>query len=1097
MGKKKWRKTVALFLDRIEMYYQKNFWAGIGEYLEKKGIRLFVVAGGPIESSDYDLLFNCRIYSLLNIPIIDGIIIVAGALGHFSEKERIQKFCSSFSDKKVISLGLLIENIVSVAGDNETGISDLISHLIEAHGCKRIAFVQGPKSHPDAIARFSSYQETLQRYGIQLDEELIVRNGTFFPEFGSRAVDILFRQRKVECDAVMASNDEVAIQIMYELNQYGYLVPDDVIVTGFDNILGSQFSFPSLTTVSQNISYQAELAAQQMYSLLEDEDVQEWIQLPSRPVIRQTCGCFKPEIQHASVSSLYISMNSSIAIEEKRSQLKARLHRIMQIRAEDTESKNRIDKFVITGVFGAEDEYQNNFLNLLDSILRLWAVKGYDVTKWQEGLSECRKTILSCGCIEHDRDVIENCLHEARVLISLASERKYSWQIESSERVKKKARSIGNSIISAFALKDIYQILSERLREINITECFIALTNKDLDTKGKALLSFVLSDSGEYTHLAGREFQVSDLLPGEILGAIPAYSLVILPLSVKQDVLGYMVVNADPEMGEVLEYFRGILSNAVKAALLVEEVEEQKMTLEEKVKLRTKELFESEQKYRTYFRESITGNFILDQRGVIQTCNKAFAKIFGFENANYVQGKKIGDLISTAQLEEMKQLFYAQGRLDYYEAELIREDGAKISIIVSIVGEPGTVHSYSQIRGYVFDITPRKNLEDMLRQSQKMEALGRLAGGVAHDFNNLLTAINGYSELLRDTLEEESDLHEDVLEIIKAGKRAAALTNQLLAFSRRQVVTSQQLNLNTVILELQKMLRRLLREDIKLITDLKPQIGVIEADRSQLEQVIMNLVLNARDAMPEGGELRVMTKMEHLEETRYKKEFFMLPGSYVALTISDTGIGMDEETVRRIFDPFFTTKEQGAGTGLGLATVYGIVKQSSGQLEVNSVPGAGTSFVIHFPVTGVNDAETAGHQVTELSGAHGTENILVIEDEKQVRKFISRLLTYKGYTVTVKNDGESGIKTLKKAKKSFDLIITDIIMPGMTGFQTVRKIREELKDRTPVLFMSGYTEENIRRNQMLYKEGSFIAKPFTSEKLIRMVRDILDSAEKS
>lgn len=383
--------------------------------------------------------------------------------------------------------------------------------------------------------------------------------------------------------------------------------------------------------------------------------------------------------------------------------------------------------------------------------------------------------------------------------------------------------------------------------------------------------------------------------------------------------------------------------------------------------------------------------------------------------------------------------------------------------------------------------------EEQLIQAQKMEAVGKLAGGVAHDFNNLLTAITGYGQLLLRRLAPESKEHGHAEEILKSADRAAGLTRQLLAFSRKQILAPEVLNLNIVVSHTEKMLRRLIGEDIELHTALNVSLGNIRADRSQVEQVLMNLAVNARDAMPSGGQLMLETSEIWLDLAYCGRHPDAAPGRYGVLTVSDSGTGMDRETEARIFEPFFTTKELGKGTGLGLSTVYGIVRQSGGHITVHSEPGSGTTFRVYFPI--VDEAlKPAGAEPRTEAPTRGTESILVVEDEQLIRELIRETLGADGYRVRTAANGAEAL-TLIAAGKVDDvaLIVTDVVMPRMNGTE-LRDAAIRLRPELRVLFMSGYSEAAIVSQGVLQPGIDFIAKPFSPGELSRRVREVLDAA---
>ena len=386
----------------------------------------------------------------------------------------------------------------------------------------------------------------------------------------------------------------------------------------------------------------------------------------------------------------------------------------------------------------------------------------------------------------------------------------------------------------------------------------------------------------------------------------------------------------------------------------------------------------------------------------------------------------------------------------------------------------------------------RERTESAFRQSQRLEAVGQLSGGIAHDFNNLLTAISGYSEMIRAGLPKGHALHEDVDEVLKASHRAAGLTRQLLAFSRQQVLQPRVLNLNDIIVETQKMLTRVIGEHIEVSTALEPDLGLVKADPGQIEQVLLNLCVNARDAMPEGGRITIETQNTTLDLSLARSDVADAQRPYTMLVVTDTGIGMDEDTKARIFEPFFTTKDPEKGTGLGLATVYGIVQQSGGDIWVYSEPGHGTTFKIYLPI--VNEAAQAALPVEAITPAGGTETVLLAEDDPAVRRLAKRVLESVGYTVLLSANGAEARDAAQMHDGRIDLLMTDMIMPGINGAQLAELLRQDHPDLR-VLYMSGYTDSAVVRRGLVDGGSFFLQKPFSAEGLAKKVRDVLDAKD--
>jgi len=530
------------------------------------------------------------------------------------------------------------------------------------------------------------------------------------------------------------------------------------------------------------------------------------------------------------------------------------------------------------------------------------------------------------------------------------------------------------------------------------------------------------------------------------------------------------------------------LSPALQMALEKKQLREEKGQAEEALR-------ESEEKYRTILESIEDGYFEVDLTGNFKFFNDSMCKIRGYSKDELIvmNNRDYMDPETSKKVYEIFNRVYKTGEsVKGVEWESIRKDGSKIYSESSISLMKDSKDQPIGFQGIVRDITERKNLEKQLIQSQKMEAVGRLAGGVAHDFNNLMTIVIGNADMLLMSLTKDDPLREDVEEIKKAGGRSTSLTRQLLAFSRRQVLQPMVLNLNTVLAETDKMLRRLIGEDLEMATILESELGKVNIDPGQVEQVIMNLAINARDAMPGGGKFTIETANVDLDrEYAHKKGVMELqPGPYVMLAISDKGIGMDKETQSQIFDPFFTTKPKAKGTGLGLSTVYGIVKQSGGYIWVYSEPGQGTTFKIYLPRVQGEEASLKKEPVPKEL-LQGSETVLMVEDDEAVRNFSKKVLKRSGYNILEAQDGEEALMVSRAHEGPIHLLLTDVVMPKMSGRELADRL-QELRPETKVLFMSGYTDNAIIRHGTLRSDVNFMQKPFTPELLSQRIRRILD-----
>lgn len=521
-----------------------------------------------------------------------------------------------------------------------------------------------------------------------------------------------------------------------------------------------------------------------------------------------------------------------------------------------------------------------------------------------------------------------------------------------------------------------------------------------------------------------------------------------------------------------------------------EQLETYSTQLEELVQERTKELAISEQRFRELFDNASDGVVVLDKNGIIINLNNKFCEMHGFDKSTLVGTHfKFLEVEDRKEENEEKLRRILHGDPIVFETEHYKRDGTRIILEVSSKGI--NIGGELFVQSFHRDITEKKAIQEQLLHSQKMESIGSFAGGIAHNFNNLLTAILGYAELLQEYSNLDADSKHRVNNIESSARKAGVLVSKLLGFARSDTFEILPLNLNDVIDDSVKLLEGVLNKRIGLKTNLSNNIPTIEGDPNQIEQVIMNLMVNARDAMPDGGLITIETSVTEVTKDRLDISTYIMPGRYILLTISDTGFGIPKKIINRIFEPFFTTKEKGKGTGLGLAMVYGVIKDHKGYITAHSEVGKGTTFDIYFPVSGKTVYKTIKPQQSSLSG---DENILVVDDEEDVLNFIRDILETHGYKVLPENNPLAAIDIFKKLSDKIQLVITDVTMSLMDGKDLIKNLRTINPD-IKIIVVSGYSNEAITKDNTMI--DAFIRKPFEVYQLLSTVRSILNTGIKN
>jgi PAS domain S-box-containing protein len=503
----------------------------------------------------------------------------------------------------------------------------------------------------------------------------------------------------------------------------------------------------------------------------------------------------------------------------------------------------------------------------------------------------------------------------------------------------------------------------------------------------------------------------------------------------------------------------------------------------------------SREQHRDIVRYASVGVIQTAPDGTILLANPALARILGYDGPEQLVGLNVADDVywDKTQRAELISRYDIVAADNALEIQFKRRDGTPTWVDLQSRAVKDATGQTVYFEGFVYDLTARKHLEKQFQQAQKMEAVGRLAGGVAHDFNNLLTVISSCTDFILDDQTLSAEHRSDLTEIKKATDRATAVTRQLLALGRTQVLRPSTIDLNDRLAELLPMLKRLIETTIDISIETAPDLWAVRADPGQIEQVLLNLALNARDAMPEGGALTFATEncVVAAERAPVNQEYTMKPGDYALLTVRDTGVGMDEDTQRKIFEPFFTTKTVGKGTGLGLATAYGIVKQSGGYIKVRSVRGYGSEFLIYLPRTNATPEKIVAREV--YNGQTATGTVLIVEDEAPVRQALQRILLAEGYSVIAATNGAEALELFESSAGTIDLLLTDLVMPGMGGRELARKC-SDLRSALKVIYISGYTRDSLLSQQTFAEGTEFIEKPFTRDAILERIGRVLRSS---
>jgi two-component system cell cycle sensor histidine kinase/response regulator CckA len=1111
------RYTIGILADPDFRYRAEQVIAGVETVAEDADFNILCFTAESIISPDKISRSAMLSFDIINKKNVDGLIVMSEAIGRYAGVKCIGNLLKKYYPLPLVSLGMKIKNVPSVVIAKEKGLKDLMTHLIREHKKKHIAFLLGRKDNQLMQDLEKAYMKTLKQYKLDFNPHLIME--TDFDYYsGKEAVRTLVAEKAAVFDAVISLNDEVSLGIIMALQEQGIRVPGQVAVAGFEDQKYNEEELLPLTVLEMPFRECGRIAAELITKQISGEKVAHVTTLAAELVVRESCGCItvptasKPNDRiypPHSVSADYTPLTEN----RKKCVLFKMLHLYPHL---STHRKKILRGFCVELIdaftYDITHKTCNRFLLKWKEFLYQHIASGISITKMLHLLSLFREYARFPDSDVPLRATADNLIYKAVAVAGKASEKADAFRNIKEIEQGKTIEEIQEELLMALDVDKLTSIVCEKFPLLEVRSCYISLYEEVQDPlQYSRLLIALIKKRLRHINQKDIRFLTNRLVPPGMLPVTRRFTFFIETLCHENEPLGLLVLELSKTDLKICEFLKRRLSTAIKGVKRLEEVKIQAQNLENLVSSRTfdlsktnmqlqeeilvrlraeEELRKSEERYRRWFEDDFTGDFIADATGDILACNPAFARIFGFNSVREAMRANFGDFYpNKSALEDFFTLLNVVKRIEYYEAEFLRPNGSSIHVIGNIIGSFDKKGNLLEMRGYLFDNTDRKNLEAELRQSHTMEAIGRLAGGIAHDFNNLLTGIMGYSEIMLQSLDGDSALRKEVEEIKKAGKSAASLTRQLLAFSRKQVLQPTLLNLNDVIMDMNEMLKRLIGEHIRLNTRLDGSLANVKADRGQIEQVIMNLVLNSRDALPQGGEILLESESITVTDTSMIHIPDIQTGKYIVISVSDNGVGMNPEIQSHIFEPFFTTKKVGKGVGLGLSTVYGIITQSGGYTGVLSEPGKGTTVRIYLS----QFEEVAEYRDRELQHPERVKlkkTILIVEDEQIVRDLAKKILVQAGYRVLSAKNGRDALLVCKKMKDEVDLLVSDVIMPGMNGLELAKKMFA-IQPRIKVLYMSGYSDKAIIHEAVVKKGTNFIQKPFTPEVLLQKVRETI------
>jgi PAS domain S-box-containing protein len=1071
-----------------------------------KDVTLYVFPGESIKVP-YGYAHQCNvIYDLIDKKKLDAFIWSTSTLGNFISREELENFLYKYRDIPSISLSVPFRGIPSILIDNEKGIREAVCHLIHDHGRKRIAFISGPAANYEARVRCEAYKAALEENKFGVDDNLIVE-GFFNTASGTQAMFEFCDKRKIPFDALIASNDVMAIGAMRELQRRGISVPDDVAIIGFDNVIRCLNVFPALASIKQPLYQQAGLALNMAIDLARGRNVAELTVLPTALVIRPSCGCFSAA---SRITQNLQAKRTTVPVQNFSYQNKYFENEIDQmIQSVDyLGAEIGVIKACVWEVIGRLESVLSEkcdfslMLKTLTHTLFEHIKKGINVSFWYPIFLSLAEYAFQFFKDDSKSGQVTRYFYETLNVIQeniRATEISQRLLIENNEvRLSLDQHIISSSLTVEEILLNCTKYIPEY--DINSFYIFRYFEKKkhfrgdtwDVPEEVSLICAFDRETGLRLIQREGIVCSTKDLIPDAYCAGKKSGVYFVFPIHFLEDQYGYIIYEMGTPDPNIYDFFRHLLGNSFYTANVLE----RRVTAEKDLTRALKDLKSKTEEYRT-LSENLPDIIVrINTRHAISYISPNITTIVN-KNAEEMIGMpvRVMELFTTIRNDIDEVLGGVFRSKTNAEIEFKYEKSGARIYNIRFVPEFNENHDVISILGITRDITELKKIEERLLHMEKIQAIGELAGGIAHDFNNQLAVIIGTIDIMRTSGKYDRATMQYINNIYHSANQAATLTNQLLAFARKGKFLNTEINVHRILADVISLITNTIGRNIVLETDFKAKSEIIMGDPSQLQNAILNLCINAVDAMPNGGRVTVSTKDVVLDKKYFNQNTFKIaPGPFISVCIHDEGVGMSEEVRKHIFEPFFTTKAPGKGTGMGLAAVYGTVRNHRGAIEFETKEGAGTTFALYFPasktvpeeaVEELAAADEAAVQ-TAVQGKLKSLHILLIDDEEIVRKVTTEILKRLGHRVTSCADGFEALDIFKKQKDKIDLVLLDLIMPGLSGEKTYWGIRA-LSNTIKVVLISGYSLNEQVQGLLDAGASEFIQKPFSRAKLAKVI----------